>query len=113
MSQPRIKSPIAFYEFYLTQHQKPATRVLHFMGTFIFIVVLIAAILLRDASLIWKGALVAYAFAWSSHAFIEKNKPATLSYPLYSLISDFRFFTEVLLGKRSLLHPRGEVVVQK
>ena len=40
-----------------------------------------------------------YGFAWISHFFIEKNKPATFKYPLYSLLGDFIMFFEILTGK--------------
>ena len=46
--------------------------------------------------------VVGYGFAWVGHAFFEKNKPATFKYPLWSLISDFKLFFEILFGKRSL-----------
>ena len=38
-------------------------------------------------------------FAWVGHFFIEKNKPATFTYPLYSLGSDFVMFWHILTGQ--------------
>jgi hypothetical protein len=40
-----------------------------------------------------------YGFAWVGHFFFEKNKPATFQYPLYSLLSDFGLYFELLLGR--------------
>jgi hypothetical protein len=35
-----------------------------------------------------------YAFAWVGHFFFEKNKPATFTYAIYSLMGDFRMLFE-------------------
>ena len=49
------------------------------------------------------SALVSgYGAAWISHFFIEKNKPATFSYPLYSLLGDYKMFFETLLGRHKI-----------
>ena len=45
--------------------------------------------------------ITGYFFAWIGHAFFEKNKPATFKYPFWSLISDFKLFFEILVGKQN------------
>lgn len=40
-----------------------------------------------------------YGLAWIGHVFFEKNKPATFSFFLYSLIGDFVMFKDILLGR--------------
>lgn len=100
MGRP-IKNYGEFYRFYLTEHRNKTSRMLHFSGTFLVLVLLFFAI---DQGWDWGWLLlplVGYGFAWVGHAFFEKNKPATFRYPLWSLFSDFRLFFEILLGKRS------------
>ncbi|WP_299261733.1 DUF962 domain-containing protein [uncultured Aquimarina sp.] len=98
----RIKTYSEFYKFYLTEHRNRTSRTLHFVGTFLVFIIIAIAIYFGWG---WKWFLVpvvGYGFAWVGHAFFEKNKPATFRYPLWSLISDFKLFFEILFGKRSL-----------
>ena len=88
-----------FYPYYLTEHQNPTSRVLHFIGTGLVLVVLVVAIAMSQY--IWLAAIpvIGYGFAWVGHFFFEKNKPATFTYPFYSLASDFILFFDLLRGK--------------
>ncbi len=102
MPKDRIQTFEEFYSFYLTEHQNPTSRKLHFIGTGLVFVILILA-LIYGHWWIWIGIpLVGYGFAWVGHFFFEKNKPATFQYPLFSLASDFRLFFEIVLGKQKL-----------
>jgi len=89
-----------FYQFYLTEHKNFTCRVLHFVGTFLVFLLLIYAILTTQYTLLCYTPLIGYGFAWVGHFFFEKNKPATFKYPLWSLISDFKLFFELLIGKQ-------------
>lgn len=95
----RIKSFPQFYQFYLTEHSKMWTRIFHFVGTFLVFWVLGFVIYSGKERFLWYLPIVGYGFAWLSHAVFEKNKPATFKYPLWSLLSDFRMFFELLTGK--------------
>lgn len=88
-----------FYPFYLKEHSKTGTRVLHFVGTFFVIILLLLSVVLQKWWMLLLLPVVGYGFAWISHAIIEKNKPATFKYPLYSLGSDFVMFWDLLRGK--------------
>lgn len=96
----RIKTYSEFYRFYLTEHSKTGTRIFHFTGTLLVFVVIGYVISSGKERFLWYIPIVGYGFAWFSHAVIEKNKPATFKYPLWSLISDFRLFFELLIGKQ-------------
>jgi len=96
----RIKTFKEFYRFYLTEHSKTGTRVLHFIGTLMVFFVIGYVISSGKERFLWYVPIFGYGFAWLSHAIIEKNKPATFKYPIWSLISDFKLFFELLIGKQ-------------
>ncbi len=96
-----------FYPYYLLEHRQPGTRVLHFIGTSLFIGLATAALLTQQWRLLGGGVVAAYAFAWVGHFFVEHNRPATFQRPFLSLISDFRLFWDLLRGKEKFSGPAG------
>ena len=92
----RYPSFKAFYPYYLTEHSKVGTQATHFIGTTLVIVLIFLAICLQKW---WMFALLpvaGYGFAWAGHFFIEKNRPATFTFPLWSLASDFLMYYHIL-----------------
>jgi hypothetical protein len=99
MENERIKTYAEFWDYYVLEHSHPMTRWFHFVGTMLGIVMLVW--FLRSGSYLYLPLCfaVGYAFAWFSHFFIEKNKPASFEYPLWSFISDYKMIFYMLTGK--------------
>ena len=88
-----------FYPYYLTEHANGVNRLLHFVGTGLVIACLCYALI--SGHFLWLIAIpfLGYGFAWVGHFFIEKNRPATFTYPWFSLASDFVMFWHILTGQ--------------
>ena len=91
-----------FYPFYLSEHANRTSRRLHVIGTGFALLLIIAALATRHWQPLLAALICGYAFAWAGHAFFEKNRPATFSYPLWSLLGDVRLFFETLTGRRKI-----------
>ncbi len=102
-----------FWPFYLQEHSKPRTRALHYIGT--TLVVAIAAYALFSGRYWWFAAmpLAGYFFAWAAHFAVEKNRPATFTYPLWSLVADFRMWWLWLTGRMGKELRQLGITVQK
>ena len=97
--EKKFSSLKEFYSFYLTEHSDTTSKVLHFTGTLFVFILLFVGIFTQVWWLLAFIPVAGYGFAWTGHAFFEKNKPATFHNPFYSLASDFIMFWELLTGK--------------
>lgn len=87
-----------FYPFYLSQHSNNICRRLHFVGSCLIIALILYVTVSGEYSLLWFIPVIGYGFAWLGHFIFEKNKPATFTYPVYSLIGDWVMFKDMLIG---------------
>jgi hypothetical protein len=99
MAERIYKSFKEFYPYYLKEHSDKTNRTLHFIGTGLVIATLIIALFLKKFNLLFFIPILGYGFAWFGHFKFEKNKPATFTYPLWSLASDFLMFYHILTGQ--------------
>lgn len=103
MKTERFTTFAEFYPYYLSEHQNRTCRLLHVIGSTL---VLFEIVLLFMG--IWTGwawlllPLTGYGFAWVGHFFFEHNRPATFTYPMWSLMGDWVMFFEVVTGRRGL-----------
>lgn len=88
-----------FYPYYLTEHSLPLNYWLHFFGTLGVLACLVLGLVTGYGFLFILMPICGYGFAWVGHYIFEKNRPATFTYPLYSLASDFVLFWHVLTGQ--------------
>ena len=89
----------SFYPFYLSQHRNRTCRRLHFVGSTLVLLLVVAAIINLAPWYLLYTPLAGYGFAWFGHFFFEKNKPATFTYPIYSLIGDWVMYKDMLIGR--------------
>jgi len=99
MTQQRFKSFEEFWPYYLAEHSKPETRALHALGTTAGLACAMALVAKRKWRLLPLALIPAYGTAWLAHFLVEKNKPATFDYPLWSFIGDYKMIGLMIAGK--------------
>lgn len=97
--EQRISTFDEFWPMYVREHKLASNRMLHFIGS--TLVLLVAAAIVYSGQWLWLVILpvVGYGFAWTGHFFIERNRPATFQYPLWSLIADWKMWGLMLIGR--------------
>lgn len=94
----RIESFEEFWDFYVSEHASKATRILHFIGTTTAVGLLAGGLLTRRRWMLLLAPFAGYGPAWISHFFIEHNRPATFTYPAWSLKADFVMWWKMVTG---------------
>ncbi|MBZ9612854.1 DUF962 domain-containing protein [Rheinheimera maricola] len=88
-----------FYPYYLTEHRHPLCRALHYIGSVLVLAVLSFTLFTQQWPLLWLLPCIGYGFAWLGHLVFEHNRPATFTYPLYSLAADWVMLKDFLTGQ--------------
>jgi len=99
MTDNKITNFTEFYPMYLREHSNPICRALHYIGSILVLAVVFTALATSQYMLLWSLPVIGYGFAWIGHFFIEKNRPATFTYPFYSLLGDWVMLKDFLTGK--------------
>jgi hypothetical protein len=95
----RYKSFSEFWPFYVAEHSKPGTRWMHLAGTVAGTSTMAYLIASGRWWLFPLGLIPGYGAAWFAHFFIERNKPATFQYPLWSFLADYKMIAFMLTGR--------------
>jgi hypothetical protein len=95
----RIRTFAEYWPYYLAAHSKPATRVLHLVGSTCGLGFVTMAVVRRAPGLVAVALVVGYAFAWLGHVAIEHNRPATFRYPIWSFLADWKMWGCAVTGR--------------
>lgn len=95
----RFATYAEFWPHYLREHAHPLTRRVHAAGTGLALALLLLGLLVGLWWLILLAVVAGYAFAWLSHLLVERNRPATFTHPLWSLVSDVRMAFLMATGR--------------
>jgi len=95
----RYQSFAEFWPFYVGEHRMPRCRGVHYLGSFAAPVTLFWVVVTGSWLFLPLVLIAGYGPAWVGHFLIEKNRPATFQYPLWSLMADYKMLGLALRGK--------------
>lgn len=90
-----------FYPAYLAEHSNRSCRQLHFAGSTLALLCLMALLLTGNPWWLLGALAAGYGFAWVGHFAFQKNQPMTFRHPLYSLMGDWVMYWQMLTGQAS------------
>lgn len=90
-----------FWPYYLAEHADPRNRRMHVIGTSIAFILIVATIALQAPWFLLAALVSGYLFAWLGHFVFQKNRPATFTYPIKSLVYDWRMWALAITGRLS------------
>jgi len=99
MTERQYHSFNEFWPHYVAEHSKPQTRLLHLVGTTIAIGLVVYFVAVGKWWFIPLALIPGYGLAWVGHFFVERNKPATFQYPLWSFMGDYKMIALMLTGQ--------------
>lgn len=99
MAEPTIENFEQFWDFYVREHRSKGSRVLHFLGTSAAMGCVAGGLLTKKRWLLLLAPVVGYGPAWIGHFVVEGNKPASFTYPLWSLRADVLMWWKTLSGQ--------------
>jgi len=102
-----------FWAHYLREHGRAETRLWHFFGTGAAIACLVGLLVSGSLWFLIGIVLAGYGPAWAAHVTFERNRPATFTHPLWSLVSDLRMFGLWLTGRLDSELARAGVPVRR
>lgn len=100
MSEAAPQSFEEFWPHYVSQHQDPTCRKLHFIGTSIALGCVAISPVVPQALLV--APIAGHGFAWVGHFVFEKNKPASwggVKAFAWSLRGDLRMWRMMAMGQ--------------
>lgn len=97
--EKRFQTFAEFWPFYLGEHSEPANRRLHFIGTSLALAQILYGLATQRFGLLLTALVTGYAFAWIGHFFLEKNRPATFTYPWFSFMGDWKMWALMITGR--------------
>lgn len=85
-----------FWPYYVSQHQDPTCRALHFVGTTLAFGCVAVSPLVPPALV--AAPVVGYGLSWVGHFVFEKNKPASFNHWFWSFRGDMRMWKKIATG---------------
>ena len=94
----RLTSWDDFWPWYLEEHSDPRNQWLHVLAVITNVVITATALISGRWALLLVGPLCAYSMAWTGHLVFQRNVPASIRYPYWSLKAELRMVWLKLRG---------------